>query len=52
MENLKKLQVGMADLRNAIAGIRIDVRELKASNAMILGMIGGMVKATARADLP
>jgi hypothetical protein len=42
----------MADLLNAIADIRIDVREVKATNAMILGMIGEMVKDTARADLP
>jgi hypothetical protein len=49
-ENLKKIQSGITDLRNAMTDLRQDIRDVKASNAMILGMIGELVKSTARDD--
>ena len=49
-ETLKKIQTGIADLRNPVADVRQDIRDVKASNAMILGMIGELVKSTARDD--
>jgi hypothetical protein len=33
-----------------VADLKRDTRDLKASNGMILGMIGEMVKATARSE--
>jgi hypothetical protein len=47
-ETLRKIQSGQVELRNAIADVRQDMREVKASNAMILNLIGDLVKATAR----
>lgn len=49
-DNLKKVQAGIADLRNGQVDMRRDIRDVKASNAMILGMMGEMVKAAARND--
>jgi len=49
-ETLKKIHAGQTDMRNAMTDMRNDMRDLKASNAMILGMIGEMVKAGARDD--
>jgi len=49
-EKLKKIQAGIADLRNAMADLRQDVRDVQSSNAMILGMIGELVKGAARDD--
>lgn len=49
-ETLKKIQAGIAELRNGQADIRQDIRDVKASNAMILGMIGELVKSAARDD--
>ena len=49
-ETLRKIQSGQVELRNAIADVRQDMREVKASNAMILNLIGDLVKATARDD--
>ena len=49
-EILKKLQAGQVDLRNGQVDIRQDIRDVKASNAMILGMIGELVKGAARDD--
>lgn len=43
LEHPKKIQGSLADMRR-------DTRDVKASNAMILGMIGEMVKASARDD--
>ena len=50
LEILKKIQGSLADMRNAQVDIRRDVRELKSSNARILGMIGEMVKAHTSVD--
>jgi hypothetical protein len=47
-ETLKKIQAGIAELRNGQADLRRDVRDLKASNAMILGLVGEMVKGSGR----
>jgi hypothetical protein len=41
LEHLKRIQSDLSDVKR-------DVRDLKASNAMILGMFGEMVKASAR----
>jgi hypothetical protein len=49
-ETLRKIQAGQVELRNAMADLRQDVRDVKASNAMILNLIGDLVKATARDD--
>ena len=49
-ETLRKLQAGQLDLRNAMADLRHDVRDVKASNAMILGLLGELVKGAARDD--
>jgi hypothetical protein len=49
-ETLKKIHARQADMRNAMTDMRNDMRDLKASNAMILGMIGEMVKGSARDD--
>jgi hypothetical protein len=49
-ETLKKIQAGIADLRNALADTRQDIRDVKASNATILGLIGELVKSAARDD--
>ena len=49
-ETLRKIQSGQVELRNAITDVRQDMREVKASNAMILNLIGDLVKATARDD--
>jgi hypothetical protein len=43
LEHLKRIQGDLADLKR-------DNRDLKASNAMILGMVGDLVKAAARSD--
>ena len=43
LEHLKRIQADVAETKR-------DVRDLKASSAMILGMIGEMVKASARGD--
>lgn len=43
IEHLKRIQADIAEVKR-------DVRDLKASNAMILGMIGELVKASARGD--
>jgi len=48
VETLKKIQAGIAELRNGQTDIRRDVRDLKASNAMILGVVGEIVKASGR----
>lgn len=48
LEHLKKIQASLAEMRNTMADMRRDTRDVKASNAMILGMIGEMVKASAR----
>jgi hypothetical protein len=50
LEILKKIQGSLADMRNAQVDTRRDVRELKSSNARILGMIGEMVKGHASVD--
>jgi hypothetical protein len=50
LEILKKIQRSLADVRNAQFDMRRDIRELKSSNARILGMIGEMVKAHASVD--
>jgi chromosome segregation ATPase len=47
---LKKIQGSLADVRNMQVDMRRDIRDLKASNARILGMIGEMVKAHASVD--
>jgi hypothetical protein len=49
-ETLRKIQAGQVELRNAMADLRQDVRDVKTSNAMILNLIGDLVKATARDD--
>jgi hypothetical protein len=49
-EQLRKIQAGIVELRGAMTDFRSDVRDLKASNAMILNLIGDLVKATARDD--
>lgn len=41
IEHLKRIRADIAEVKR-------DVRDLKASNAMILGMIGELVKASAR----
>ncbi len=41
LERLKRIQTD-------IAAVKRDIRDLKGSNAMILGMVGELVKATAR----
>jgi hypothetical protein len=46
-ETLKKIQAGIAELRNGQADIGQDIRDV---NAMILGMIGELVKSAARDD--
>jgi hypothetical protein len=43
LEHLKRMQTDLADLKR-------DVRDLKASNATILGMIGELVKATGQSE--
>jgi hypothetical protein len=43
LEHLKRIQGDLADLKR-------DVRDLKASNGMILGMTGELVKAAGRTD--
>jgi hypothetical protein len=50
LEILKKIQGSLADVRNAQVDMRRDIRDLKSSNARILGMIGEMVKAHASVD--
>ena len=50
LEILKKIQGSLAALRNGQADMRRDIRDLKSSNARILGMIGEMVKAHATVD--
>ncbi len=50
LEILKKLQSGLADVRNTQVDMRRDIRDLKTSNARILSMIGEMVKAEANVD--
>ncbi len=42
LEILKKIQGSLADLRNGQADMRRDIRDLKSSNARILGMIGAI----------
>lgn len=49
-ENLKKIQGGITELRNAMADLRQDIRDVKAGNAMILGMVGELIKGAARDD--
>ena len=49
-EQLRKIQTGILELRSAMTDFRSEVRDLKASNAMILNLIGDLVKATARDD--
>jgi len=49
-ETLRKIQTGQVELRNAMVDLRQDIRDVKASNAMILGMIGELVKSAARDD--
>jgi len=43
LEHLKRIQTDVAEIKR-------DIRDLKGSNAMILGMVGELVKATARGD--
>lgn len=50
LEILKKIQGSLADVRNAQVDMRRDIRDLKSSNARILGMTGEMVKAHANVD--
>jgi hypothetical protein len=38
----------LVGLRNSMADMRRDIRELKASNATILGLLGELVKGTGR----
>jgi hypothetical protein len=45
LEILKRLQDTIADVRNTQVDMRRDVRDLKTSNARILSMIGGSIKA-------
>jgi hypothetical protein len=40
----------LTDIRNGQTDMRQDIRDLKASNAMILNLIGDLVKGTARGD--
>jgi predicted nuclease with TOPRIM domain len=47
---LQKIQDSLADMRNMQVDMRRDIRELKASNARILGMLGEVVKASATVD--
>jgi hypothetical protein len=49
-ETLRKIQTGQVELRSAMVDLRQDIRDVKASNAMILGMIGELVKSAARDD--
>ncbi len=50
LEILKKIQGSLTDVRNAQVDMRRDIRELKSSNARMLGMIGEMVRAHASVD--
>ena len=50
LEILKKIQESLANVRSAQVDMRRDIRDLKSSNARILGMTGEMVKAHATVD--
>jgi hypothetical protein len=50
LDILKKIQGSQADMRNMLVDVRRDVRELKSSNARLLGLIGEMVKGHASVD--
>jgi chromosome segregation ATPase len=47
---LQKVQDSLADVRNMQVDMRRDIRELKASSARILGMLGEVVKGSATVD--
>jgi hypothetical protein len=43
LEHLKRIQTDLAETKR-------DIRDLKATTAMVLGMVGELVKASARGD--
>ena len=51
LETLKKLQSGMAELRNAVADVRQDTRTIKDEIVSLRTIMGEFIKTDARREL-